>query len=115
MTASDIGFILLAAAASISMVFVVRARRRSHGRYLVELAESEICEHLRPALMRLLERNHTVTRVGQVGPDMPLEIHLSPPFDPAAIQAELELEPPVLLSDRGVLYCKEDWCELHQR
>ena len=44
---------------------------------------------------------------------MPLEIHLAPAFDPKAIHDELKLAEPACVSERNVLYCKEDWCELH--
>jgi hypothetical protein len=44
---------------------------------------------------------------------MPLEIHVIPPFDPHALYKDLQLIPPVYVSERNVLFCKEDWCEIH--
>jgi len=100
-------------AAAIAMVFVVRWRRRSHQRFLEDFADEEVCEHLRGALDLLKSRGHRVLRAGQRNPDMPLEIHLVPAFDPRAIADELKLQPPVYVSERNVLYCREDACELH--
>jgi len=99
----------------IAMVFVLRWRRRSFHGHLDEMAEQEVCEHLKPALQLLKSRGHRILDVGQKAAEYPLEIHLTPRFDPAAIVKELELQPPVYLSERNVLYCKEDWCELHPR
>ena len=48
-------------------------------------------------------------------PTCPLEIHLQPPFDPQAIYDELKLTEPVFVSERKVLYCQEDWCEVHPK
>jgi hypothetical protein len=106
--------LLLAGAGALAVVFVivVRLRHRSHAEHTVGLAQAEVCEHLRPALELLLSRGHRVTRVGQRGPEMPLEIHLDPAFDPKPLYDELKLAEPVFLSERNVLYCKEDWCEL---
>jgi hypothetical protein len=42
-----------------------------------------------------------------------MEIHLTPPFSPQAVYDELELREPVFVSERNVLYCKQDWCEIH--
>ena len=56
-----------------------------------------------------------IVDVGQKSEEYPLEIHVAPRFDPAAIAKELDLQPPVHVSERNVLYCKEDWCELHPR
>ena len=102
-------------AAAVAMVFVVNWRRRSHREFLQQYAEREICPHLRPAFDLLQQRGHRVIRAGQYNPDMPLEIHIAPPFDPAALADELKLADPVFVSERNVLYCQEDWCELHPR
>jgi hypothetical protein len=96
-------------------VYVVNARRRSYQANAGQLAEENVCPHLKPALDLLLARGHTVLRVGQKHPELPLEIHLRPPFDPRAVSDELKLGEPVFVSDRNVLYCKEDWCELHPK
>ena len=61
----------------------------------------------------VLAKGSRITRVGQKHPDLPLEIHVDPPFDPQAVYDELKLAEPVFVSERNVLYCKEDWCELH--
>src|SRR5688572_4374290 len=106
-----IGAIVLAAL----FVVVIRARHKGHAHEVSEQAEENVCEHLRPALDLLLSRGHRIRRVGQKHPELPLEIHMLPPFDPAAVLAELKLEPPVYLSERNVLYCKEDWCEIHPK
>lgn len=111
---SDILWLVVVFAAAVAMVFVVRARRRQHGENLQDLAAENVCPHLRPALDELLRRGHRAVRVGQKLPEMPLEIHLAPPFDPKALAEELELREPVFVSpERNVLFCKEDWCELH--
>ena len=39
--------------------------------------------------------------------------HLAPPFDPRALFDELKLAEPVFVSERNVLGCKEDLCEIH--
>ena len=100
---------------AIAFVVVVRLRHRSHAENVVKVAGEEVCEHLRPALELLASRGHRVTRVGQKAPDFPMEIHLEPPFEPKAVYDELKLAEPVLLSERNVLYCKEDWCEIHPK
>jgi hypothetical protein len=110
--ARDILYMAGAALLGVLLVYFVGLRRRSYGRHLVEVAEAEVCEHLRPALELLRSRGHGITRVGQKAPEMPLEVHLAPPFDPKALYDELKLQEPVFLSERNVLYCKEDWCEL---
>jgi hypothetical protein len=97
------------------MIFVLRWRRRTYRQHLDQTANEEVCEHLRPALDLLLSRGHRIVAVGQYAPDHPLEIHLSPTWEPGAVQTELKLAEPVFLSERNVLYCKEDWCELHPR
>ena len=99
----------------IVMTFVLRWRRRSRRQHLDETADQEVCDHLRPALGLLLSRGHRIIDVGQKYEECPLEIHLTPRFDPDAIYAELKLAEPVFVSERKVLYCKEDWCELHPR
>ena len=101
--------------AAVLLVVVVRWRRKDYGRNTNELADEEVCEHLRPALEHLLAKGHVITRIGQTARDYPLEIHMQPPFDPKAVYEELKLEEPVFLSERSVLYCKEDWCELHPK
>lgn len=106
-------FYALVVVAAVAMVFVVSARRRSHAKFVQTYAADEVCEHLHPALDLLKSRGAYVVRAGQKAPDLPLEVHLSIPFDPNAIYDELKLEPPAHVSERGVLYCKEDWCELH--
>jgi hypothetical protein len=95
------------------MVVVLRTRHRSKANHDLEYAHENICEHLKPALTHLEASGHQIARVGQIAPEMPLEIHIHPGFDPNAVYEELKLEPPVYVSERGVLYCKEDWCELH--
>ena len=50
---------------------------------------------------------------GQKAPDLPMEIHLTPVFDPQGVYDELKLAEPVYVSERNVLYCKDDWCEVH--
>jgi len=105
----------LAGAIALAVVFVwaIRARRRSHRQYVDQAADAEVCEHLRPAYDLLLARGHRVANIGQRHPDLPLEIHLAPTFDPRGVYDELKLSEPVFVSERNVLYCKEDWCELH--
>ena len=99
----------------IAMIVVLRWRRRSMVAHLDEMAEEEVCEHLKAALELLKTRGHRIVDVGQKDENCPLEIHLAPRFDPAAIAKELNLQPPVYVSERNVLYCKDDWCELHPR
>jgi len=103
----------LAVIAVIALPFVIRLRRRSHQRFMAEYSDREVCEHLRPALEHLMSRGHVVRRAGQKAPDFPLEIHLSPPFDPKQVADQLKLAEPVFVSERNVLYCQEDLCELH--
>jgi hypothetical protein len=111
----DILSVIGAIVAAIAFVLIIRWRRRDHTVNIRELAEQEVCEHLRPALERVLQNDCRVTRVGQNHRDLPLEIHVAPPFDPKAIYDELKLADPVFVSERNVLYCKEDWCELHPK
>jgi len=101
--------------AVVLMFYVIRWRRRGFHQHVNEAAHGEICEHLRPALELLLARGHRIVDVGMKRPELPLEIHVAPRFDPQAIYEELKLAEPVFVSERGVLYCKEDWCELHPR
>lgn len=108
----DVIQIISIIAATIGLVVVMRLRKRSQARFFNDFAEQEICEHLRPALQLLKQRGHAVVRVGQQRPEMPLEIHLAPSFEPKAIAAELKLAEPVFISERNVLYCKQDWIEL---
>ena len=109
----DILQIVAAVAVVVVMIVVIRARHRQKAAHDQEFAAENVCEHLRPALEHLLARGHLVRRVGQHGPDMPLEVHVQPAFDPQALYAELNLGPPVHVSERGVLLCKDDFCELH--
>jgi hypothetical protein len=112
-TTQDILMMVGAVIVAITLVLVMKARKQSHGTFMHDFAKTEVCDHLRPALELLLQRGHTVRRAGQRNPEMPLEIHIQPPFDPQALYDELNLAPPVHLSERNVLFCKEDWCELH--
>jgi hypothetical protein len=98
---------------AIALPFVIRLRRRSQRRFMVEFSDREVCEHLRPALEHLKSRGHTAVRAGQRSPDFPLEIHVAPPFDPQQLADELKLAEPVFVSERNVLFCREDFCELH--
>jgi hypothetical protein len=111
--ASDIltmvGAVLLAA----MLLLVMRARRKSHGEFMEDYARREVCPHLQPVLQHLLQNGHRVARAGQHSPEMPLEIHVHPPFDPQGLYDQLLLQPPVHISGRNALYCKEDWCEIH--
>jgi hypothetical protein len=109
----DLFQILVTIAAVIVLAVVISMRRKSHRRFLEEFSHREVCEHLRPALELLKSRGHRVVRAGQRREDLPLEIYLWPSFEPAAIASELQLADPVFVSDRNVLYCQEDWCELH--
>ena len=101
--------------AAVLLVVVVRWRRRDFAQNTLDLARDGVCNHLKSTLNHLMERGAIVTRVGQNGPDYPLEIHIQPPFDPKVVYEELKLEEPVFVSERNVLYCKEDWCELHPK
>ena len=114
----DILTLLGAAALGVALVWAVRWRRRDHALNMRHFAEQEVCDHLRPAYELLAARGHAVLRVGQKTPEMPLEIHLTPTpggatFDPKQVYDELKLAEPVFVSERNVLYCKEDWCEIH--
>ena len=113
--ATDLLTIAGLAALAVIMAWALRARRRSHRAHLDEVADAEVCPHLRPAYDLLRSRGHRVVNVGQRNPELPLEVHLSPRFDPKAVAEELKLEEPVFVSERNVLYCKEDWCELHPK
>jgi hypothetical protein len=98
--------------AAVLLIVVVRARHRGKAAHDLSYSQENVCPHLKPALDLLLSRGHRIDQVGQLGPDMPLEIHVAPPFNPQAIYDEFKLADPVFVSDRNVLYCKEDWCEL---
>ena len=113
MTQADVLILVGAVLLAVLLVVVVRWRVRSHGEFTQQLADENVCEHLRPTWALLRSRGHRALRVGQKAPDLPLEIHVAPPFDPRAVYDELTLAEPVFVSDRNVLYCKEDWCEIH--
>jgi hypothetical protein len=115
MSANDLLMLIAAVVVAVMLILVVRWRRRGHGEHVQQLADDMVCEHLQPAWELLKSRGHHATRVGQKHPDLPLEIHTDPAFDPAAVFEELQLEAPVYLSERNVLYCKEDWCEIHPK
>jgi hypothetical protein len=112
-TQADVLILVGVAVLAALMVVVVRRRARSHAAFTQGLAEERVCAHLRPAWELLRSRGHRAVRVGQKAPEFPLEIHLQPPFDPRAVYDEMKLGEPVFVSDRNVLYCKQDWCELH--
>jgi len=112
-TPQDIITLAAAPVVVVLLIVVVRARRQSYARHLEEVTEAEVCDHLRPAYDLLRSRGHHVVRVGQKAADLPLEVHLAPAFDPKQVYADAELAEPAFVSERNVLYCKEDWCELH--
>lgn len=112
---TDILEILGVIAAAVVMIVVVTRRRKGKATHDLEFARENVCEHLRPGLELLLARGAAVSKVGQNHPELPLEIHLSPAFDPRMVYEEAKLAEPVFVSERNVLYCKEDWCELHPR
>lgn len=114
-TLTDILQIVGIILAAVIMVLVVTRRRKAKTSHDLEFAQENVCEHLRPALELLLSRGHVVKTVGQNHPELPLEIHLAPAFDPKAVYEEAGLAEPAFVSERNVLYCKEDWCELHPR
>jgi hypothetical protein len=105
--------LLGAVAIAVILVWAVAARRKSHGTFLREAAAERVCPHLKPAYDLLVSRGHRPVNVGQRHPDLPLEIHVAPAFGPQAVYDELKLAPPVFVSERNVLYCKEDLCEIH--
>ena len=112
----DILTLVGAIIAAVALIAVVRWRRKDHAVNIHELADEQVCEHLKPALDKILAAGCRVSRVGQNGPEYPLEIHFTPAFDPKAVFEELKLEEPVFLSaERNVIFCKEDWCELHPK
>jgi hypothetical protein len=115
MSGTDLFMLAGAVVLAVAFVIVVRLRHRSHADSVVKVADEEVCEHLRPALALLTSRGHRVTRVGQKAPDFPMEVHFAPPFEPKALYDELKLEEPVFVSERNVLYCKTDWCEIHPK
>jgi len=110
---TDILEVLGALLAAVVLILVVRGRHRGKAVHDTAYARENVCEHLRPALLRLESTGHRVVRVGQYAEELPLEIHLAPHFNPRALYEELKLESPVHVSERNVLYCKDDWCELH--
>lgn len=101
------------AVAVVAMIVVVAWRKKSYAKFLDRFSDEQVCEHLRPALDLLKSRGHQVVRAGQFDPNAPLEFHISPAFDPHALASEVKLEAPAKVSERGVIYCEEDWCELH--
>ena len=111
-TAAAILQFLGAIAVGVVLVWAVRARRRSHATYLRDVASQEVCPHLKPAYDLLASRGHEPVNVGQRHPELPLEIHMAPGFAPQALYDELKLAEPVFVSERNVLYCKEDLCEI---
>ena len=113
MTQADVLILLGSVLLAVLLVVVVRWRVRSHGEFTQQLADDNVCEHLRPAWDLLRSRGHRAARVGQKAPGLPLEIHVQPAFDPRAVYDELKLSEPVFVSERSVLYCKQDWCEIH--
>ncbi len=115
MDTSELLLLLGAIIVAIAIVIVVRLRQRSHAVEQDRLADDVVCEHLRSTWELLKSRGHRATRVGQRHPDLPLEIHVVPPFDPQAVYDELKLSEPVFVSERDLLYCKQDWCEIHPR
>jgi hypothetical protein len=112
-TTSDILQLIGIVIATVAMVIVVAWRRRTHQEFIDKFSDEEICEHLRPALELLRSRGHRVRRAGQRDPQLPLEIHITPPFHPQKVCEELKLQAPVFVSQRNVLYCEVDMCELH--
>lgn len=108
-------WILFYVAIAVVLGWAVKARRRSYASHLREVAAGEVCPHLRPAYALLTSRGHVPVNVGQRHPDLPFEIHVAPPFDPKAVYHELKLVEPVFVSERNVLYCKEDLCEIHSK
>ena len=46
--ARDVLYMVGAAVLGVLVLYVVGLRRRSYGKHLVDVAEAEICEHLRP-------------------------------------------------------------------
>jgi len=104
--------VILTLAAVVMLVWVMKARKKQHAAFLERYARENVCEHLRPVLEALLARGHVVRRAGQRSADLPVEIHLAPPFDARTVWGELRLEEPLRLSDRNVVLCPEDWCEI---
>src|SRR5438874_10988097 len=91
-----------AIAVAAMLILVARARQRGKAAHDTNYASENVCEHLRRALEYLEANGHRVTQVGQLAREMPLEIHLEPAFDPNAIYKQLQLEPPVYVSERNV-------------
>ncbi len=111
-TTWEIVHAVLVFAAAVSLVVVVRWRHRSHRRFLRQYSDEAVCPHLRPAYEMLLQRGHVIVRAGQRNPDMPVEIHMAPKFDPRQVFHQCALGEPAAVSERNVLYCPEDWVEL---
>ncbi len=98
--------------AGVSLPLVLRARRKGHQRFLDEVADREVCDHLKPAIELLKLRGHLIVRAGQKAPDFPMEIHFEPRFDATEVFAAAGLQAPADVSERGVILCPEHWCEL---
>src|SRR5437867_12876074 len=82
---TDILELLGAIVVAATLILVVRARHRGKASHDTTYANQNVCDHLRRALEHLEATGHRVTQVGQIGREMPLEIHLEPPFDPNSI------------------------------
>ncbi len=113
LTLTDILEILGVVAVAVTLVLVLQFRRRGKADHDLHYSTENVCPHLKPALDLLLERGNRVKSVGQVAREFPLEIHLVGKFDPQGLYDELKMEPPAQVSERGVLFCKDDWCEIH--
>src|SRR3954471_5786101 len=114
-TPQDILTLVGAPLAGVALIFVVRWRRRSYVANMRAMSTEQVCAHLRPAYDLLISRGHIPVNVGQKHPARPLKLHRTPPFDPRQVYDELKLADPVFVSERNVLYCKEDWCEIHPK
>lgn len=113
MSTSDMIWMAAAGVIAILMIFVVTARRKQHREFVVRRVEEEVCEHLRPAMDLLLSQGANIINAGQRRDDMPFEIHTDAPFDPQTVYQQAKLAEPAHVSERGVLYCKDDWVEIH--
>lgn len=109
----DLLTLVFAAAVGAALVWALRARRTSRAVFLRDAAQQEVCAHLKPAYDLLVSRGHGVVNAGQRHAELPFEIHLAPSFAPRQVYDELKLAEPVFVSERNVLYCKEDFCEIH--
>jgi hypothetical protein len=113
LTAEEIFYLVGAAGLGLLLLLVTRWRRSTHATHVRELAAEVVCDHLRPALTHLLDHGYEVRWVGQYHDrDAPVEIHVYPGFDPQTLYDQLQLADPAFVSERNVLYCKEDWCEI---